>query len=137
MRDKEPDLGHPDELPDWATQHWPDLNRWPTVPDVDSFVRGTRRRPDVRLAVLTGLRSWEAVDLSPAWGWVGSLFALASVSGIFYVSQDIWIRVVTGVLIFALGAIFLTVLINMHAKADRRRRQSRAWLRAFEDVLHH
>jgi hypothetical protein len=134
-RDKEPTLGRPDDLPEWASEHWPDLNSWPTIQDVESFVRGTRRRPDVRLAVLTGLRSWEAVDLNPVWGWVGGMIGLIGLSGVFYASQTFWVRAVTGVLVLALGIIFLTVVISLNAKGDLRRRRSRMWLRAFEDAI--
>ena len=136
-QDKEPKLGRPDDLPNWAIDHWPNLNHWPTVRDVDSFVRGTRRQPDVRLAVLTGLRSWEAVDLNPMWGWVGSLIALVGIFVALSTAQIPWVQIATGVILVVLGVIFLTVLINMHANADLRRRRTRLWLRAFEDAIHH
>lgn len=136
-RDKEPKLGHPVDLPDWAVDQWPNLNNWPTTRDVDSFVRGTRRHQDVRLAVLTGLRSWEAVDLNPVWGWVASMLALVGISVAISVSPIPWLRVATGVIVVVLGVIFLAVLINTHVTVDLRRRRARLWLRAFEDAIRH
>jgi hypothetical protein len=136
-QDKEPKLAHPDDLPDWALDRWPNLNNWPTVRDVDCFVRSTRRQPDVRLAVLTGLRSWEAVDLNPMWGWVASLIALVGIFGALYTSQIPWLRIALGVTLVVMGVIFVTILINVHASADLRRRRARLWLRAFEDAIRH
>lgn len=48
----------PSELPAGARPYWPAKSEWPTVEEVESFVRATRKEPQVRLAILTGLRRY-------------------------------------------------------------------------------
>lgn len=134
--DDVPDFGRPDELPEDAAEFWPDLRRWPTHQDVDRFTRGTRREPTKRLAVLSGLRSWSTVDLTPLWAWAGSMIALVAVGSSIVVGINVlWIQVVSISVVLIGGCGGLTFLAMLQGKTDLRRRRALVWLRAFEEAL--
>jgi len=130
----------PDGLPEYARSHWPDIARWPTEIDVRTFLTVTRRDPDARLAVLTGLRRTTAIDLSSFWGWfaiyVGVILGLVS-ANIALASADFggwWVHLLVWVPPAAV-IVFLLRLVPLIVRADERRRGAIMWLRAFEDGI--
>jgi len=134
----------PDGLPEYARSHWPDITRWPAEIDVRTFLTATRRDPDVRLAVLTGLRRTTAIDLSSFWGWLAAyvsvIVALVSATTAL-VASDVggwWIRFAIGALVGVLGLVMIVMLVRLAtftAQVDERRRGAMVWLRAFEEGI--
>lgn len=123
----------PDLLPESAHRYWPDLNGWPTPLDVQKFVRGTRRKPDERLAVLSGLRSFGEVDQAHLWAWLGvwvGVIALIATTPV-----DPIVKLFGGAAIVAVALVLLVRLLTISAAIELRTRRSRIWLRAFEDEL--
>ncbi|WP_285115051.1 hypothetical protein [Leifsonia sp. fls2-241-R2A-40a] len=127
------DLGHPDELPEYAIPLWPDLSRWPTAHDVTTFRRGTHRNPDARLAVLNGLRSWSEINLGPIWAWTSAFLAvmIAGIGGMIAIQAPTAQLVVWAVIVL-LAAFFLMKVLALSTTADSRRRRAHVWLRALE-----
>jgi hypothetical protein len=127
------DLGHPDELPEYAVPLWPDLSRLPTTHDVTMFRRSTRRNPDARLAVLSGLRSWSEINLGPIWAWTSAFLAvmIAGIGGTIAVQAPIAQLIIWAVIVL-LAAFFLVKVLALSTTADSRRRRAHIWLRALE-----
>lgn len=135
-RTTDEELGRPDDLPKHAVPFWPDLQRWPTVADVAEFKRRTRRHPDVRMAVLNGLRSWAEIDVAPIWAWAGAFLALivAGMSGTIALNVW-WAQMIAWVITISAAFIFLVKMMALSTTADTRRRRAHIWLRALEDAL--
>lgn len=129
-------MGHPDDLPVDARDVWPDLNRWPTPDDVFSFRRATRRRPDQRLAVLNGLRSWSEIDVAPIWAWASGIVTV-SIAGLgITVTVNIWwVQLLTLVITVVASLALLTVTLTLSSTGDLRRRRAHMWLCALESGL--
>lgn len=123
----------PDELPRSAIRYWPDLGRWPTASDVDDFLRSTRRRPEPRLAVLTGLRRYVVVELNTLWAVAAVFFALFTAM-IAALPPGV---LTAAAMVFgaAIAILFLARLMSETARVDERRRAAVAWLHAFEDGI--
>jgi hypothetical protein len=129
-------LGYPDDLPHAARPLWPDLNRWPTPDDVSSFKRQTRRKQRERLAVLSGLRSWSEIDVSPIWAWASAIVTLSIAGlGVTVTVSIWWIQLLTLVTTVAAALVLLNVTMSLSTTADLRRRRAHVWLRAFESEL--
>lgn len=127
-----PDI--PDGFPEEARQHWPNLEDWPTADAVREFVKVTKRRPNERLAVLTGLRQLSESDLSYPWSWVGVYVPVVIV--LLSVPSPVpWLS--TSLLVVGLIAIAVVLarLLWTSAEVDQRRRRAIGWLRAFEDAI--
>ena len=124
----------PEDLPPEAIPYWPDLERWPTPEDVTMFVRRTHAEPDIRLAVLTGLRSFSNSDVNPLWSWVGSFIGLFAIA--FSVAvPTVWIQVAIPTVVLVIGVVLLGRLASISAHMDVRPRRSITWLAAYEDRL--
>jgi hypothetical protein len=124
----------PDDLPLEAVPYWPDLERWPTPEDVTSFVRGTHAHPQIRLAVLSGLRSFSNADMNPLWSWAGSFIGLLAIAYSLAV-PTVWIQFAIPTVVLVIGVLLLGRLAGISAHMDVRRRRSITWLAAYEDGL--
>lgn len=128
-----PSADVPDQFPRSAIRYWPDLGRWPTTSDVDDFLRSTRRRPEPRLAVLTGLRRYAVVELNIIWA-VAAIF-VALFTAMFAALPPGVPTAAAMVLGAAIAILFLARLMSETARVDERRRAAVAWLHAFEDGI--
>jgi len=124
----------PDNLPEYAREFWPDLSEWPTTDEVKRFVRSTRRHPDARLAVLSGLRRFSAVDLSVPWAFFGIFVPVVLASVGTAIEQPLITFVLVAASVVAI-IIVMGIFADMSGDIDERRRSALAWLRAFEDAL--
>jgi hypothetical protein len=124
----------PEDLPPRAIPYWPDLERWPTPDDVTVFVCRTDAHPDVRLAVLSGLRSFSNSDINPLWSWVGSFIGLFAIA-FSVAAPNVWLQIGIPTVVLMVGAILLGRLASISADMDVRRRRSLIWLAAYEDGL--
>lgn len=111
----------------------------PTAGDVRKFVRLTRRDPDLRLEVLTNLRTWVDDRAALITGGAAMLFAALAVlvSLLTTVPVDAlrlggWIAaVIFGVALVTLAWRLMT-MVNV---VNRRRVTAATWLAAYEDAL--
>jgi len=124
----------PENLPLYAHGHWPDLAKMPTAADVKLFKRATRRDPDARVAVLSGLRSFAEAELNSLWAFIGVWISLLAVivSGALTTP---WIQLLIGVGLSIFAFLILARLGSASAELHLRRRRSIVWLRALEDGL--
>jgi hypothetical protein len=124
----------PDDLPESARPYWPDISKWPTAAGARTFAKSTRKKPEDRLAVLSGLRRLAATDLSIPWAWVAVyvplVFAIVSLP-----NELAWLTTTAGVVLGVVAAISVARLIAMSAEVEERRKSALVWLRAFEDAL--
>ncbi|WP_345750980.1 hypothetical protein [Microbacterium rhizophilus] len=97
------------------------------------FLRSTRRRPDLRLAVLTGLRRYAVVELNSFWA-VAAIFVALFTAMLAALPPGVLTAaaIIVGVTV---GVLFLSRLMNETARVDERRRAAIAWLHAFEDAI--
>jgi hypothetical protein len=124
----------PEDLPLEAIPYWPDLERWPTPNDVTMFMRRTHAHPGIRLAVLSGLRSFSNSDINPLWSWVGSFIGLLAIAFSMAV-PTVWIQIAIPTVVLVIGLLLLGRLASISADMDVRRRRSITWLAAFEDGM--
>lgn len=127
-------LWRPDELPSSARCYWPNKTDWPTTSEVRTFIRETRKKPEVRLAVLTGLRRYSEPGSSQMLMAIGSVIvsivAVAlTVSGLNTQLHFIIVYAGSAYILLALFGIALAI------QMDERRKMANAWLRALEDAL--
>lgn len=124
----------PEDLPPEALPLWPSLERWPTAAEARHFVKATRRDPESRLAVLTGLRRFSSVDLSVPWAWLA--INIPIVLALFTLpAQEPWLTIIIVSVAAAAIITFLSKMTTLSANTDERRRRALSWLRAYEDEL--
>lgn len=137
-----PDREYPEKLPDLYKTLWPDLAQWPDATWVREFARTTRKDPDARLAILTGLRRYSSVELGTAWAGVAAYLAavlglVSAASGIAEVlpSAWAWLAWIPLAIVTVAFIVFFTRLMDLSGEADERRRSALAWLAAIEGEI--
>lgn len=134
MTKKAPDAQIPEGLPETARPYWPTLEQWPTARKARAFVKATRKKPEERLAVLTGLRRYSQSDLSVPLAWVGAYVPVVLAMASIPIGVPAWSIVAivgAGIVI----AFFLVRFLVVSAQVDERRQNAVAWLRALEDEM--
>lgn len=121
---------------------WPDLSEWPSAAWVRWFCATTKRSPQARLAILTGLRRFASVELGTFWAGIATYIAvivsLITAASAVQVALPVgwsWAAWLPSTAVSVAFAIFVFKLMTLSAEADERRRSSAAWLSAIEDGL--
>ena len=124
----------PDDLPDNAFASWPPKRSWPSVAEVDRILKTTERKPDARLAVLSGLRRWSEPASSQLLAAFGSI--IISIVAIAVASSALVPALQWSVLVAGVAYILLALWgFGLALRMDERRRMALAWLRAIEDAI--
>jgi len=127
-------LQMPTELDEESARFWPVFDNWPTAADVARFVDGTRATPDVRLNVLSGLRSYSATNIQPVWSFAAIWITLMALSTTIPTSLE-WVRTAILVALVIVGLVVIGKLVDLSGDVDIRTRRAIVWLAAFEDGL--
>lgn len=124
----------PAELPVDAQPYWPAQSEWPTVEEVDRLVRTTRKKPDVRLAILTGLRRYAEPGTAQMLVAIGSVIvsitavvlAVAALNPLFHMGAA------------GAGLVYVVLVIwgiGLALRIDERRKAASVWLKALESSI--
>lgn len=121
----------PAELPADAQPYWPAKSEWPTVEEVESFVRATRKKPHVRLAILTGLRRYSEPGTAQMLVAIGSVVVsiIAVVLGVAALNPLLHAGAIGAALLYVVMVAFG---IGLALRVDERRKAASVWLTAFE-----
>lgn len=124
----------PAELPAEAHSLWPTKNDWPIDEDIKHFLAETEDSPDIRLAVLSGLRRWAEPASSQMLVAFVSIFV--SIAAVAIASSNI--NEILYALIVGAGAAYVIMAligIEVAMQMDERRKMAFVWLRAVEDAV--
>jgi hypothetical protein len=121
----------PSELPADAQPYWPAKSEWPTVEEVESFVRATRKKPHVRLAILTGLRRYSEPGTAEMLVAIGSVVVsiTAVVLGVAALNPLLHAGAIGAGLLYI---VMVACGIGLALQVDERRKAAAVWLKAFE-----
>lgn len=124
----------PEGLPAEAVQYWPRKHDWPTTADVRGFLERTDGRPDVRLAVLTGLRRWAEPASSQMVLTVAAI--IISVVAVALSVSDFEPLFHIGMVGAGVAYVVVAFLaIGLALAMDQRRKMAHVWLTAIEAEL--
>ena len=128
----------PDDLPDNAFASWPPKRSWPSVAEVDRILKTTERKPDARLAVLSGLRRWSEPASSQMLAALGSIIiSIVAIAIAIAIASN---TAVPGLQwsVLVVGAAYIILALwgfGLALRMDERRRMALVWLRAIEDAI--
>ncbi|GHD45989.1 hypothetical protein GCM10008097_15520 [Mycetocola manganoxydans] len=124
----------PSELPTDAHPYWPARSEWPTVAEVENFVSMTRKKPDVRLAVLTGLRRYGEPGTAQMLVAIGSVIVsiIAVVLGVAALNPLLHLGVAGAGLLYV---VLVGYGIGLALEVDERRKAASVWLKALESRI--
>lgn len=124
----------PSELPTAARSYWPAKSEWPTVAEVENFVSVTRKKPDVRLAVLTGLRRYAEPGTAQMLVAIGSVIVsiIAVVLGVAALNPVLQLGAAGAALLYL---VLVGYGISLALEVDERRKAASVWLKALESRI--
>ena len=125
----------PEGLNSRALALWPDLKAAPTRKGLTKILRGTKREPDVRLEIISGLRRFSETRSDPFFAIAAIYISVIALAAAFLGETPASARWVLTALLVASGFFMFHFASEYASRVEVRRKQSFVWLRALEDEL--